>query len=57
MVALMIRVLSNQPANEIVNADLGFIKRIGLMEHLSPTRANGLVSMIKKMKEEAFKLN
>jgi cysteine desulfuration protein SufE len=57
MVALMIRVLSNQPANEIVNADLVFIKRIGLMEHLSPTRANGLVSMIKKMKEEAFKLN
>ena len=57
MVALMIRVLSIQPANEIVNADLGFIKRIGLMEHLSPTRANGLVSMIKKMKEEAFKLN
>jgi cysteine desulfuration protein SufE len=57
MVALMIRVLSNQPANEIVNADLGFIKRIGLMEHLSPTRANGLVSMIKKMNEEAFKLN
>lgn len=57
MVALMIRVLSNQPAKDIIHADLGFIKIIGLMEHLSPTRANGLVSMIKKMKEEALKLN
>src|ERR1041385_3651999 len=44
MVALMIRVLSNQKAEEIVNADLGFINEIGLKEHLSPTRANGLVS-------------
>lgn len=57
MVALMIRVLNNQPANEIINADLSFIKTIGLIEHLSPTRANGLVSMIKKMKEEASKVN
>ncbi len=57
MVALMIRVLSNQPAQEIIHADLNFIKTIGLMEHLSPTRANGLVSMIKKMKEEAHKAN
>lgn len=57
MVALMIRVLSNQTPQEIINADLGFIKTIGLMEHLSPTRANGLVSMINKMKEDALKTN
>ena len=54
MVALMIRVLSNQKANDIVNADLDFINKIGLKEHLSPTRANGLVSMIKQMKLDAL---
>jgi cysteine desulfuration protein SufE len=50
IVGLLIRVLSGQPADEIVNADLGFIDRIGLKEHLSQTRSNGLVNMIKQMK-------
>jgi len=57
MVALMIRVLSNQNAEDIVNADLEFINKIGLKEHLSPTRANGLVSMIKQMKLDALALS
>ena len=57
MVALMIRVLSNQKAEDIVNADLEFINKIGLKEHLSPTRANGLVSMIKQMKLDALALS
>lgn len=50
IVALLIRVLNNQDAREIMNADLYFIDRIGLKENLSPTRSNGLVSMVKKMK-------
>jgi cysteine desulfuration protein SufE len=50
IVGLLIRVLSGQPADEIVNTDLGFIDRIGLKEHLSQTRSNGLVNMIKQMK-------
>jgi cysteine desulfuration protein SufE len=53
MVALMVRVLSNHLPEEIVNAELNFIKKIGLTEHLSPTRANGLISMIKQMKLDA----
>jgi cysteine desulfuration protein SufE len=53
MVALMVRVLSNQYPTEIINAELNFINKIGLTEHLSPTRANGLVSMIKQMKLDA----
>lgn len=57
MVALMIRVLSGQKADDIVNADLDFINKIGLKEHLSPTRANGLVSMIKQMKLDAKALS
>lgn len=56
MVALMVRVLSNQAPKDIVDADLGFIDKIGLKEHLSPTRANGLVSMIKQMKLDALAL-
>lgn len=56
MVALMIRVLSGHAPEEIVNADLGFIDTIGLKEHLSPTRANGLVSMIRQMKLDALAL-
>jgi cysteine desulfuration protein SufE len=56
MVALMVRVLSNQKPEDIVNADLSFIDKIGLKEHLSPTRANGLVSMIKQMKIDAYVL-
>lgn len=54
MVALMIRVLSNQKPEDVVNAELSFIDKIGLKEHLSPTRANGLVSMIKQMKLDAL---
>lgn len=54
IVALMVRVLSNQTPENILNAQLNFIDKIGLKEHLSPTRANGLVSMIKQMKLDAF---
>ena len=50
LVALMIRVLSGNKPEDIMHADLYFVDRIGLKEHLSPTRSNGLVSMIKKMK-------
>lgn len=50
IIALMIRVLNDQPPQDIVDADLDFINQIGLREHLSPTRSNGLVSMIKQMK-------
>ena len=50
IVAILIRVLSNQNAEEIAKADLAFIDKIGFKEHLSQTRANGLVSMIKEMK-------
>jgi cysteine desulfuration protein SufE len=50
MVALMVRVLSHQKPSDILKTDLNFINKIGLTEHLSPTRANGLVSMIKQMK-------
>ena len=54
MVALMIRVLSGHTPDEIINAELGFVEKIGLIKHLSPTRSNGLVSMIKQMKLDAF---
>lgn len=57
MVALMVRVLSNQKPQDIVDAELDFINKIGLKEHLSPTRANGLVSMIKQMKLDALVLS
>ena len=50
IIAILIRVLSNQSQSEIANADLEFINEIGLKEHLSPTRANGLLLMIKQMK-------
>lgn len=56
MVALMIRVLSNQKPDAILQANVAFIDAIGLKEHLSPTRANGLVSMIKQMKLDALAL-
>lgn len=55
MVALMVRVLSNQKPEDILKADMAFVDKIGLKEHLSPTRANGLVSMINQMKKEALK--
>ena len=57
MVALMIRVLSHQKPQAILSANLEFINKIGLTEHLSPTRANGLVSMIKQMKLDAMALS
>ena len=50
IIALLIRVLSNREPKEVMNADLFFIEKVGLRENLSPTRANGLVSMIKNMK-------
>ena len=50
LVALMVRVLSGNKPDEVSGADLYFIDKIGLHEHLSPTRSNGLVSMIKQMK-------
>lgn len=57
MVALMIRVFNGQSAKEIIEAKLEFIDKIGLKEHLSPTRANGLVSMINRMKYDAINLS
>jgi cysteine desulfuration protein SufE len=50
IVNLLIRVFSEETPQAILNADLAFIDEIGLKEHLSPTRANGLASMIKQMK-------
>ncbi len=50
IVALLLRVFNNQKPSDIINAELSFIDNIGLKEHLSPTRANGLVSMIKQIK-------
>jgi cysteine desulfuration protein SufE len=50
LVSLMIRVLDGQSPDDILSADLGFLEKIGLKEHLSPTRSNGLTSMVKQMK-------
>jgi cysteine desulfuration protein SufE len=54
IIAILIRTFSNQKAIDILNADMDFIDEIGLKEHLSPTRANGLVSMIKNIKMYAL---
>lgn len=54
IIALLVKVFNQQPATEIVNNDLAFIDKIGLKEHLSPNRSNGLVSMVKKMKTYAL---
>lgn len=54
IVSLLIRVLSHHTPQEILDADLYFIERIGLKEHLSPTRSNGLVAMLKQMKMYAL---
>ena len=54
IIAILIRAFSNQKAVDILEADTNFIDDIGLKEHLSPTRANGLVSMIKKIKMYAL---
>ncbi|MDQ1149330.1 SufE family protein [Sphingobacterium zeae] len=56
LVSLMVKVLSGHTAKEIVDTDLYFVDQIGLKEHLSPTRANGLLSMIKQMKLYALAL-
>ena len=54
IVALLIRVLSGHTPREILDADLYFIDRIGLREHLSPTRSNGLLAMVKQMRVYAL---
>ncbi|MGV6845956.1 MAG: SufE family protein [Lutibacter sp.] len=50
IIGLLLRVFNHRTPKEILNADMSFIDQIGLKEHLSPTRANGLVSMIKQIK-------
>ena len=54
IITLLIRVLDNQTPDDILNADLHFIEDIGLKEHLSPTRSNGLLAMMKQMKMYAI---
>jgi cysteine desulfuration protein SufE len=54
IVALLIRVLNGHTPDEILNADLYFIEQIGLKEHLSPTRSNGLLAMVKQMRMYAL---
>ena len=54
IIALLIRVLNNQTAENIYNTKLDFINTIGLTNHLSPTRANGLLEMVKQMKTYAY---
>ena len=56
LVSMVVRVLSNHTPEEIVHADLYFVEKIGLREHLSMTRSNGLLSMIKQMKMYALAL-
>jgi len=58
IISMLIEVLSDHTPDEILNADLSFINEIGLSEHLSPTRSNGLVAMLKQMRAyaAAFKL-
>ncbi|MGB5988890.1 MAG: SufE family protein [Marinifilaceae bacterium] len=55
--ALLIRVYSDQTPKDIVNSDLHFIEQIGLTQHLSPTRSNGLLSMVKQIKIYALAFN
>ncbi|MGE5519348.1 MAG: SufE family protein [Candidatus Dadabacteria bacterium] len=54
LISLLIRVLSGQTPDEIVNAKLDFIQEIGMMNHLAQTRSNGLVAMVKQMKNYAL---
>ena len=54
IITLLIRVLNNQTPDDILNADLYFIDQIGLREHLSPTRSNGLLAMMKQMRMYAL---
>jgi cysteine desulfuration protein SufE len=55
IIGLLIRVMNNQTPEVIISNELLFIKAIGLQEHLSPTRSNGLLGMVKRMKLEAIK--
>ncbi len=57
IIALLIRVLSGHTPQEILDADLYFIDRIGLKDHLSPTRSNGLLAMVKQIKVYALAFN
>lgn len=54
IIALLIRVISGHTPQEILDADLYFIEKIGLRQHLSPTRSNGLLSMVKQIKSYAI---
>jgi cysteine desulfuration protein SufE len=54
LISMLIRVLSGQPADAIIDAQLGFVKEIGMMTHLAQTRSNGLLAMIKQMKNYAL---
>jgi len=54
IVSLLIKVLTNHSPDEIINTELYFIEKIGLREHLSPTRSNGLLAMVKQMKMYAL---
>ena len=54
IIALLIRVINDQPAKEILNSDFHFIEAIGLKDHLSPTRSNGLLAMVKRIKAYAL---
>src|SRR5690554_1177021 len=55
IIALLIRVVNDESPAEVAKSEFNFIKEIGLQEHLSPTRSNGLVSMVKDMKLNALK--
>ena len=54
IISMLIKVLSEHTPDEILNADLSFIDKIGLSEHLSPTRSNGLLAMVKQMRMYAL---
>ncbi len=54
LVALLVRVLSGQPSEDVAEADLTFLDRIGMMDHLSSTRKNGLAQMVKQLKRYAL---
>ncbi len=54
IIALLIRIVSGHTPDEIINSELYFIERIGLKEHLSPTRSNGLLAMVKQMRMYAL---
>jgi cysteine desulfuration protein SufE len=53
MISILIRVFSGRTASEIINGNLDFVSQIGLMQHISSTRSNGLLNMFKQMKENA----